>query len=63
MTTQVMPEEKLVRKATELLVKKLGPLESSRFFSIPQKKRNESVKQHRDWQATLDKETFFKKVF
>ncbi|HCE45778.1 MAG TPA: hypothetical protein DET40_19720 [Lentisphaeria bacterium] len=55
--------EKCIKKATDLLIKQLGPLEYSRFLSITQKKRMESLKQHKAWQATLDKETFFKKVF
>lgn len=63
MTTQLMTEERLIQKATDVLVKQLGPLESSRFFSLPQKKRMESVKRHRAWQAGLDKNEFFDKVF
>jgi hypothetical protein len=58
-----MNEEQLVKKATDILVKQLGPLESSRFLSLPHTKRMESVKRHRAWQKTLDKNAFFNKVF
>jgi len=34
-----------------------------RFLSIPLEKRVESVKRHRDWQQTLDKDTFFDEIF
>ena len=63
MTTQLMTEEKLVKKATDLLLKQLGPVESSRFIALPHTKRVESVKRHRQWQAGLNKDEFFKKVF
>ena len=63
MTTQLMTEELLVKKATDVLMKQLGPVESSRFIALPHKKRIESVKRHRIWQAGLNKDDFFNKVF
>ena len=56
-------EEELFEKAIRVLTEKLGPLETSRFLSISGKKRMESVKRHQQWQAKLDKDQFFKKVF
>ena len=63
MTTQLMTEERLVKKATDILIKQLGLVESNRFMALPHKKRTESVKRHREWQAGLDKDKFFDKVF
>ena len=58
-----LSDEDLIRKAATLLVDKLGEVEASRFFSMSQNKREESVKRHRIWQETLDKDTFFNNVF
>ena len=58
-----MNEEELVQKAIRLLMQELGPVETSRFINLPRKKRVESVKRHREWQKTLDKDTFFDSVF
>ena len=56
-------EDQLIKDAIDILMEKLGPVETSRFLSLPAKKRAESLKRHRAWQATLDKDTFFKDVF
>ena len=56
-------EEQLIMKAVEVLVKELGPVEASRFLTLPRKKRVESVKRHRQWQAQLQQEEFFDRVF
>ena len=56
-------EEQLITKAIEVLMKELGPVEASRFLSLPKKKRMESVKRHRQWQAQLQEEGFFDRVF
>ena len=56
-------EEQLITKAIEALMKELGPVEASRFLSLPKKKRMESVKRHRQWQAQLQEEEFFDRVF
>jgi len=47
----------------EALIKELGPVEAIRFINMPKKKRLESVKRHREWQKSLDKDPFFEKVF
>jgi len=56
-------EENLVKKATELLLKELGPLEAIRFLTLPRQKRMSSLKRHREWQKRLDKDLFFNTVF
>lgn len=56
-------EEELLKKAIQALMEKLGPLETFRFLSIPKKTRIESVKRHQQWQAGLDRDTFFDEVF
>ena len=56
-------EEQLVAKAVEILINELGPVEASRFLSLPKKKRLESVKHHRQWQSQLNKDEFFDSVF
>lgn len=58
-----MDEEQLITKAVDILVKELGPVEASRFLTLPKKKRVESVKRHRQWQAQLQQEEFFDRVF
>lgn len=56
-------EEQLITKAVHVLVKELGLVEASRFLTLPRKKRVESVKRHRQWQAQLRQEEFFDRVF
>ncbi len=56
-------EENIISKGIEILMKELGPVETMRFLNISRSKRVESVKRHRDWQKTLKKEDFFKKIF
>lgn len=56
-------EEELFNKAIKLLTEKLGPLETSRFLSIANRKRMESVKRHQQWQSRLNKKKLFKELF
>jgi hypothetical protein len=58
-----LSDEQLVEQAINVLMDKLGPVETTRFLSLPAKKRVDAVKRHRRWQATLDKERFFDEVF
>lgn len=58
-----LPEEELVQKALEALMTKLGPIETNRFLALTRQARVESVTRHRQWQETLDQETFFDTVF
>ena len=57
-----MDEDDVIRKAIEVLLKELGPIETTRFINMPKKKRIESVKRHREWQKQLDKEKEQNKV-
>ena len=58
-----MDEESVLKKGVELLIKGLGPLEAVRFMNISKERKIDSVKRHRAWQKTLNKEQFFKEVF
>jgi len=61
--TKTVPDNDLMKKGIEILFRELGNVDAIRFLSIPRKKRVESVKRHRDWQRTLDKDAFFDKIF
>ncbi len=56
-------EEVVIKKAIEVLIKELGPVEAIRFINIPKRKRMESIKRHRKWQQMLDKSMFFDEIF
>jgi hypothetical protein len=58
-----LPEEELIKKATEVLIRELGPVEAIRYMTLPQQKRVDSIKRHRKWQKSLNKEEFFNKIF
>ena len=62
-TAIFLSDEDLVKKAARILVDKLGEVEASRFFSMSKSKREESVRRHKLWQDSLDKETFFNDIF
>ena len=59
----LMNEEQLIEKAVQVLVQEFGSVEASRFLTIPQHKREDSVKRHQIWQSQLNKDAFFKDVF
>jgi phosphoketolase len=58
-----MNEEEAIRKAVDVLIREMGPVDAIRFINIPKKRRMESVKRHREWQKTLNKDKFFDEVF
>ena len=62
-TSTFINEEKLVSEAINTLIKKFGPVETSRFLSLSKAKRTDSVKRHHLWQTKLDKKDFFDTVF
>jgi len=62
-TGQYISEEKLLKQVIDILMEKLGPVETKRFLTLPARKRIESVKRHRLWQSKLDKDKFFHDVF
>jgi hypothetical protein len=60
---KILDEEAIVKRAIDVLMKELGPIETVRFITVPKKKRMESVKRHREWQKLLDKDKLFDEVF
>lgn len=58
-----MNEEVVIKKAIEVLIKELGPVEAIRFINIPKREGMESIKRHRKWQQMLDKSMFFDDIF
>jgi hypothetical protein len=58
-----LDEEDIIKKGVQILVDALGSVETVRFMMLPREKRVESVKRHREWQSTLDKNDFFNDVF
>lgn len=58
-----LPEDEVIRYALEALMTALGPVETFRFLTLPRRRRLESVRRHRQWQASLEQERFFDKVF
>lgn len=62
-TTQYLPEDELIEQALQALFKALGPVEATRFLTLPRPRRLESVQRHQEWQAALQQESFFDQVF
>ncbi len=58
-----MDENTLIKRSIEVLMEKIGPVETIRFINIPRGKRIESVKRHRKWQKMLDKDKFLDEIF
>ena len=58
-----LSEDELVDRAIEALTRELGPVETARFLTLPPPATGDSVRRHREWQATLDKDAFFDQVF
>lgn len=64
MTTHtLLPEETMIRRALEALIATLGPVETARFLALPRQQIPDAVEWHRQWQSTLDAETFFDDVY
>ena len=61
--TKSVPDSELLKRGTEILFRELGSYNAIRFLTIPRDKRLESVKRHRKWQETLDKDAFLDEVF
>ncbi len=58
-----LEEEEVIHRALEALMTALGPVETVRFLTLPRRRRLDSVRQHQQWQASLDQERFFDQVF
>jgi hypothetical protein len=52
-THTYLPEDEVIRRALEVLMTALGPVETFRFLTLPRRRRLESVRRHRQWQASL----------
>lgn len=64
MTVQTyLPEETVVQRGVEALVKSLGPVEAARFLNLPRQRLLDYVQWHRQWQTSLDQKSFFDTVF
>ena len=61
--TKTVPDNDLLKKGIEIFFRELGKVDAIRFLSIAREKRVESVKRHKKWQQTLDKDTFFDDIF
>lgn len=62
-TIRYTPEEELIKKALEVLMATLGPIDTTRFLAINREGRLESVMRHQQWQNGLDKDAFFDQIF
>jgi hypothetical protein len=58
-----LQEDEMVRRAIDALLRDLGPVEATRFLTLPQRRRIDLVARHRLWQEGLDRERFFAQVF
>lgn len=64
MTTHTfLPEETMIERAIEALAQALGPVETARFLALPRRQIFDSVEWHRQWQGSLDADSFFSQVF
>lgn len=58
-----LEEQEMIRRAVKALLRDLGPVETTRFLTLPQRRRMDSVTRHRLWQESLDRGRFFDEVF
>ena len=58
-----LQEDEMIRRAIHALMDQLGPIETARFLALPRQRRLDSVRRHRQWQASLDFDHFFAQVF
>jgi hypothetical protein len=62
-TARYLDEEVVIKKGMQALIGALGSVEAVRFMTLSRERRIESVKRHREWQETLNKDEFFDDVF
>lgn len=58
-----LPEEAMIQRALEALMAELGPVETARFLNLPRHRYRDYVMWHREWQESLDVDTFLTDVF
>ncbi len=56
-------EEELIHRAVAALLAALGPVEATRFLTLPRTRTVDAVQRHQEWQAGLDPQRFFDQVF
>ena len=61
--SRYIKDHDLIEKGTRALFKELGYTDAIRFLAMPRDSREETVKRHRQWQQTLNKDDFFQDVF
>lgn len=58
-----LDQHELLEKGINALYKGLGPVEARRFMALARPvQREDSVKRHRRWQASLDKDAFMARI-
>lgn len=64
-TESILGEEQLIRQATDVLIDKLGIVETMRFFALKNlgHEDTDAVIRHRLWQNNLNKDEFFDEIF
>jgi hypothetical protein len=67
-TSRFLNDEELLKKAAEVLNDELGPVEACRFWALAMsrggsEKKLDAVQAHREWQESLEKDSFFDEVF
>ena len=67
-TSRFLNDEELLKRAAEVLNEELGPVEACRFWALAMpkdgsEKKLDTVQAHREWQESLDQESFFDEVF
>lgn len=60
---EYLSEDELIKRGVDALMQALGPIETARFLNLRQKRLTDSVQRHREWQAGLDPDEFFRQVF
>jgi len=59
----LLQEDEMVRRAIDVLMDALGPIETVRFLTLPRRRRLDSVTRHRQWQDSLDRDHLFDQIF
>jgi hypothetical protein len=58
-----LDQRELLEKGIDALYKGLGPVEARRFMALTHPaQREDSVKRHRRWQASLEKDEFLARI-
>ena len=58
-----LKEDEMIRRAIDALLRDLGPIEATRFLTLSQRRKMDSVTRHRLRQEGLDRDRFFGQIF